>query len=220
MASPVSTHVHSGLSARISTRRKSGLRSSTLALALLLFEVSATVAQTQERRSPAPPAVAPHSAAPQTTPTNMPVTLEQALYLIRSTLLTLNDANRSGNYSVLRDVAAPDFQSRNTAADLAMTFADLRRRNFNLFAVALTAPQLTAPPSLDANGMLRLTGFFPTQPLQIRFDLLFQESAGQWRLFGIAVSTPEAPPPPQAQATSKGPPAKSGAKVAPKGDER
>ena len=150
----------------------------------------------------------------------MPVTLEQALYLIRSTLLTLNDANRTGNYSVLRDVAAPDFQSRNTAADLAMTFADLRRRNFNLFAVALTAPQLTAPPSLDANGMLRLTGFFPTQPLQIRFDLLFQESAGQWRLFGIAVSTPEAPPPPQAQATSKGPPAKPGAKVAPKGDER
>jgi hypothetical protein len=47
----------------------------------------------------------------------LPVSVEQALYLIRSTLLTLNDANRSGNYTVLRDLATPDFQARNTAAD-------------------------------------------------------------------------------------------------------
>jgi hypothetical protein len=75
--------------------------------------------------------------------------VEQVLYLIRSTLLTLNDANRSGNYSVLRDLAAPDFQARNTAADLAQIFTDLRRRNFDLFAVALMAPQLTAAPAID-----------------------------------------------------------------------
>ena len=70
----------------------------------------------------------------------MPVSIEQALYLIRSTLLTLNDANRSGNYTVLRDLAAPDFQARNTAADLAQIFTDLRRRNFDLYGAALLAP--------------------------------------------------------------------------------
>ena len=74
----------------------------------------------------------------------MPVSTEQALYLIRSTLLTLNDANRSGNYTVLRDLAAPDFQARNTAADLSQIFSDLRRRNFDLYGAALLAPQLTA----------------------------------------------------------------------------
>jgi hypothetical protein len=62
------------------------------------------------------------------------VSTEQALYLIRSTLLTLNDANRSG---MLRDLAAPDFQARNTAADLSLSFADLRRRNFDLYGAAL-----------------------------------------------------------------------------------
>ena len=66
----------------------------------------------------------------------MPVSTEQALYLIRSTILTLNDANRSGNYTVLRDLAAPDFQSRNTTTDLSQIFSDLRRRNFDLYAVA------------------------------------------------------------------------------------
>jgi hypothetical protein len=73
------------------------------------------------------------------------VTTEQALYLIRSTLLTLNDANRSGNYTVLRDLA-PDFQARNIAADLSQSFSDLRRRNFDLYGAALLSPQLTALP--------------------------------------------------------------------------
>src|SRR6266852_4433221 len=118
----------------------------------------------------------------------------QALYLVRSTLLTLNDANRSGNYTVLRDLAAPDFQARNSAADLAQSFADLPRRNFDLFGAALLAPQLTAAPALDDKGMLRLTGFFPTRPLQIRFDLLFQTVGSDWRLFGISIATPDAPP--------------------------
>ncbi len=129
----------------------------------------------------------------------LPVSLEQALYLIRSTLLALNDANRTGNYTVLRDLAAPDFQAKNSAADLSDSFSDLRRRHFDLFSVALAAPQLSATPALDGNGMLRLTGVFPTQPLRINFDLLFQNAGGQWRLFGISVSTPQATAQPQTE---------------------
>jgi hypothetical protein len=136
---------------------------------------------------------APAEASKQQQQPAMPVSTEQALYLIRSTLLTLNDANRSGNYTVLRDLAAPDFQGRNTAADLSQIFSDLRRRNFDLYAAALLAPQLTAVPALDQRGYLHLTGFFPTRPQQIDFDLLFQNVANQWRAFGISISTPEAP---------------------------
>jgi hypothetical protein len=154
------------------------------------------------------PADAEQKSAPQPGAA-LPVSVEQALYLIRSALLTLNDANRSGNYTVMHNLAAPDFQARNTSADLGQTFADLRRRKFDLFAVALAAPQLTAPPALDTNKMLRLTGFFPTRPQQINFDLLFQNVAGQWRLFGISVATPQAP---DAQAAK---PAEPGAAAAP-----
>ncbi len=132
---------------------------------------------------------------------SLPVTLEQALYLIRSTLLMLNDANRTGNYTVLRDLAAPDFQARNTAADLALNFLDLRRRNFDLYGAALLAPQFSEAPALDQRGMLRLAGYISTRPQQIQFDLTFQVVAGQWRLFASANATPEAAAPrPQAQA--------------------
>ena len=149
-----------------------------------------------DRWQSAPTAQAPqpkpgaHEAAAQKPP--LPVSLEQALYLIRSTLLTLNDANRSGNYTVLRELAAPSFQSKNSAADLGTIFSDLRTRKIDLFPVALLAPQLSAPPNLVNNGMLRLTGTFPTQPLQISFDLLFENVANQWRLFGISVQVPQA----------------------------
>jgi hypothetical protein len=161
-------------------------------VALILVALAPGLALAQQKGAPAQ-----KDAPPQAT---LPVSIEQALYLIRSTLLTLNDANRTGNYTVLRDLAAPDFQARNTAADLGQSFADLRRRNFDLFAVALAAPQLSTAPYLDPNKMLRLTGYFPTRPLQINFDLTFQNVSGQWRLFGLSVATPQAPEPPKTEA--------------------
>ena len=153
--------------------------------------------------TPKPPPAPPRPAAQQQT---MPVSIEQALYLVRSTLLTLNDANRSGNYTVLRDLAAPDFQARNTAADLGQIFSDLRRRNFDLYGAALLAPQLTVVPALDQSGMLHLAGYIPTRPQQINFDLVFQVVGNQWRLYSISIATPEAAP---AQPQAQAPPARS-----------
>lgn len=177
---------------------KSGPIAQLAGLLLVLGAVSAA-AQTApfSERWQNSPAGKPSAAAPKPQQRPLPVSLEQALYLIRSTLLTLNDANRSGNYTVLRDLASPSFQAKNSAADLSVIFADLRRRNFDLFAVAIAAPQLTAPPSRD-NNLLRLTGFFPTRPLQTNFDLLFEDVNGKWLLFGVSVQTSEAPPPAQA----------------------
>jgi hypothetical protein len=159
--------------------------------------------------APAPKAAGAQKSAPAAKPApaaapqpSLPVGIEQSLYLIRSTLLTLNDANHSGNYTVMRDLAAPDFQARNTAADLSQIFSDLRRRNFDLYGAALLAPQLTAAPALDADKRLHLTGFFPTRPQQISFDLSFEVVSGQWRLFGIAIATPDASALPAAAAPS------------------
>lgn len=164
-----------------------GMRVRALLAAALLTSAASVPAWPEQKGTPAR-----KDERPQPT---LPVSVEQALYLIRSTLLTLNDANHTGNYTVLRDLAAPDFQAKNTAADLAHIFADLRRRNFDLFAVAFAAPQLSMPPYIGPDKMLRLTGYFPTRPLQINFDLMFQHVGGRWRLFGISVATPQAPDP-------------------------
>jgi hypothetical protein len=125
------------------------------------------------------------------------------LTLIYSALIALNQANSSGNYSVLRDISAPGFQSANNPAQLAQSFANLRGRNLDLSPILLVQPKLVRTPGITANGMLRVSGFFPTRPEQVNFDLLFQAVQGQWRLFGIATDTSQAPSPASAQDISQ-----------------
>jgi hypothetical protein len=126
------------------------------------------------------------------------------LILIRSSLLALDQANKTGNYTVLRDIGAPGFQS-NSAARLGEIFAKLRNDNLDLSGVAVIDPQLNLLPQIEANGLMHMAGFFPSVPTQVNFDLSFAPVSGQWRLFGISVSigqsgpaAPEPPSPPTA----------------------
>jgi hypothetical protein len=109
--------------------------------------------------------------------------------LIRKTLLTVNDANLSGNYTVLRDLAAPGFQSANDSAKLAGIFADLRSRKIDLAPIVFFDPKLVRQPEITEARMPHLSGFLPTRPEQVNFDMLFDNVTGRWRLFGIAVNT-------------------------------
>jgi hypothetical protein len=122
------------------------------------------------------------------------------LILVKSTLIALDQANKTGNYSVLRDLAAPGFAAANNPAQLAEIFANLRRDKTDLSGVLVLEPQLTIMPEINAGGMLHFAGFFPSAPAQINFELLFAPIDRQWRLFGVSTnvgsSAPAAPAPP------------------------
>lgn len=152
--------------------------------ALLASVLGPAPAQAQQR----PIELAPLPIArPQASQVVMPSN-EQIVLLVRSALLTLNDALRTGNYTVLHDLAAPGFRQVNPPERLAQIFAALAARQVDLSPVAILAPRLADPPSLDPpNGLLRLKGSFSTEPMQIDFALVFQSVEGYWRLFGITV---------------------------------
>jgi hypothetical protein len=115
------------------------------------------------------------------------------IMLIRSTLLAVDHANKTGNYTVLRDIGAPGFQN-NTAAKLGEIFAKLRNDKLDLSGVAVIDPQLSLLPQIEANGMMHMAGFFPSVPSQVNFELMYAPVDGQWRLFGISVSIAQAAP--------------------------
>jgi hypothetical protein len=158
--------------------------------------------------------------APAQAPKPAQIDRNGVLILIRSSLLALDQANKTGNYTVLRDIGAPGFQS-NTAARLGEIFAKQRADNLDLSGVAVIDPQLNLLPQIEANGLMHMAGFFPSVPTQVNFDLAFSPVNGQWRLFGISVSigqsAPAAPTPPAAPTAPAGqkPPAPHAALAAP-----
>ncbi len=106
--------------------------------------------------------------------------------LIKSTIMALQHANQTGNYSVLRDLGTPLFRERLDQARLTAVFSDLRSRGINLSPVLMLTPNLKQA-ELTAQNQLRLAGHFPSQPLQIRYELVFLMIGGVWRIEDISV---------------------------------
>lgn len=119
----------------------------------------------------------------------MPVPGELELSkLIWSTMAAVDHANQAGNYSVLRDLAAPGFQIQNDPARLAEIFAPVRATRIDLSNTLLLAPTYTAAPQVVSAGVLRVQGFFGLRPTAIGFDLYYQWVQGKWRLFGVSIT--------------------------------
>ena len=136
------------------------------------------------------------------------------IILIRSSLIALDQANKTGNYTVLRDLGAPNFQATNTAARLGDIFAGLRRDKVDLSGVAALDPQLTLLPQIEPNGLMHMTGFFPSVPAQVKFELAYAPVDGQWKLFGISVGLGQSGPAPAAAPVAAAPQAAAPAPTA------
>ncbi len=179
------------------------------------------------------PAAAEEPAQPQARPQKkpQPETARQAspagidrtgvVILIKSALIALDQANKTGNYTVLRDLGSQSFQA-NTAARLAEIFAAQRNQRIDLSGVFVLDPQLTLLPQIEPNGMLHMRGFFPSAPKQVNFDLQWEPEDRQWKIFGLGIniadSSPLAPDspatPPRTSEKTRPPVAPTGAVVA------
>lgn len=118
----------------------------------------------------------------------LPVDSRHLAVLVKTTVIAVNQANLTNNYSVLHALAAPGFQKKNSAKDLEKIFAKLRATKLDFSPIVIYDPRFSRPPEILPNGMLRLTGFFPTQPLMVQFELVFQPVNGEWRLFGVGLT--------------------------------
>ncbi len=203
------------------------LKKLTLFIFSNLLAVPIALAQSvpEPAATPAPETksdVAPQIPAPETsngTKASMPVAGTSVVVqnappirpvkLARLILIALDQANKTGNYSVLQDLGAPAFRA-NSAARLAEVFAPLRRQGVDLSMAAVLEPQFAAPPRQGPQGLLRLVGAFPQADGQgaIGFDLRFAPINGYWRIYDINVGptqlvAPNAPNVPAGAASSK-----------------
>jgi hypothetical protein len=151
------------------------------ALAVALVGVSPIGAQA--RASNQTSATAGREAA---APIAIPSSVAQ-LILIRDALTAFNHANLTGNYSVLQALGSQNFRTANPTVKLTKLFAPFRTNFINISPTLFLNPALARQPFIE-NGRLRLIGTFPSKPMAVNFDLLFEQSDLQWKLFGLSVS--------------------------------
>ena len=119
--------------------------------------------------------------------------------LVRQSVLAVDIGNKTGDYSALSAMGSADFQAQNPGAALASHFAKLRAAGVDLAAAGTIMPQTTRPPTLDANGLLRILGYFEFPDRQIVYDLLYtyDDPAKLWRLAGMSIEPRKLPPQPE-----------------------
>jgi hypothetical protein len=116
----------------------------------------------------------------------LPTDDEQEI-LVKTTLMTFNDANLTGNYSVLFDKSSKAFRSQISAEKLSEAFKVFRARNINLESIVADEIDSSKDPKIDGDGVLYLKGRFKDEDKKISFDLKFVNEDGVWKILGLNV---------------------------------
>jgi hypothetical protein len=107
--------------------------------------------------------------------------------LVKSSLMTLNNANLTGDYRVFHARLSEPFRKQYTPDRLKTTFKEFNDKNVDIDIVTAMTPTYEQPPYVDADGKLILRGFFPTEPSRVSFEMDFVSGAGEWKLIRINV---------------------------------
>jgi hypothetical protein len=106
--------------------------------------------------------------------------------LVKSILVTLNDAVASDNFTVLHAKISKPFREQFPPEKLRAVFKDLVEKHAVFDAVVAEKMIVDEDARID-QGVLKLKGRFQTAPKQVKYQLGFIESEGVWKLSGVAI---------------------------------
>jgi len=107
--------------------------------------------------------------------------------LVISTLISFNDANLTGNYSVLRARASQQFQEQVSIKQLEKEFDVFRKNNIDIAAVAISELVPDDEGAIDKNGVLRLSGYVDMETMRVVYVFKYVRNGGAWKLLSMDV---------------------------------
>ena len=113
-----------------------------------------------------------------------PVTQE---VLVKSTLLTFNDANVTGNYTVMHAKLAKPFRDKFSPDRLKEVFKVFHEKQIDIDLIAAKQPTASKPVQVNDSGVLQLHGYFDTSPSRVHYELDYIMSDGEWKPIRINV---------------------------------
>ena len=124
----------------------------------------------------------PGSAVAQSPPLPTPFVEE---VMVKTSLLTFNDANLTGNFTVMYAKMAKPFRDRFSADTLKQAFKVFAGKHIDIIAAKPIIQ--TSPAKFASNGSLMLRGYFDTTPSRLSYELDFAVSEGELKLIAIDV---------------------------------
>ncbi len=112
--------------------------------------------------------------------------------LIKTALLTLNDANLTGNYTVLHAKLAKVFRDQISPDGLQKGFKPFADQKVDFGLIATKPPIASTEATIDSRGALVLRGYFDTAPSRVTYELDFLPSEGLWKpiMLNVRVKPP------------------------------
>ena len=101
--------------------------------------------------------------------------------MIKTSLLTLNDANITANYAVLHAKTAKPFREQFSPERLKQVFKGFSDQKVDWGMIATMTPVATSESKVDQRGALVLHGYFDTKPNRLFYQLEFLPSEGEWK---------------------------------------
>jgi hypothetical protein len=107
--------------------------------------------------------------------------------LVKSILVTLNDAVAADNFTVFHARISKPFREPFPPEKLRAIFKDLIEKHAVFDAVVASPVVSDEEAKIDEQGVLRLKGHFDTAPKKVKYQLGFIPSEGLWKLSGVTI---------------------------------
>jgi len=107
--------------------------------------------------------------------------------LVKSILVTLNDAVAADNFTVFHAKISKPFREQFPPEKLRAIFKDLIEKHAVFDAVVASPIVSDEEAKIDEQGVLRLKGHFDTAPKKMKYQLGFIPSDGLWKLSGVTI---------------------------------
>jgi hypothetical protein len=107
--------------------------------------------------------------------------------LVKSTLLTLNDAVATENFAVFHAKLSKPFRDQFPPEKLKAVFQNLIDKHAVFDAVVAERMIADEEAKVDDKGVLKLKGHFETTPKRVKYELGFIQSEGAWKLSGVTI---------------------------------
>jgi hypothetical protein len=122
---------------------------------------------------------------------NRPVPPEAEVQkLARATILDFDDAVRRKSFEDFYTRISVRWQNQVSPKRIRNAFEPFIENKISLASLGIenVQPTFAAPPMVNGEGLLVVTGIFPTKPYRVAFSFKYMYEVPNWKLFGIDVN--------------------------------